>query len=41
VRHKFHFKNKLLSIDASTIELCASVFDWAQLLLTQRWDAIT
>jgi len=30
VRHKFRFKNKLLSIDATTIELCASVFDWAQ-----------
>jgi hypothetical protein len=28
VRHKFHFKNKLLSIDAITIELCAPVFDW-------------
>jgi len=27
VRHKFRFKNKLLSIDATTIELCASVFD--------------
>ena len=30
VRHKFRFKNKLFSIDASTIELCASVFDWAK-----------
>jgi hypothetical protein len=29
VRHKFCFKNKLLPIDATTIELCASVFDWA------------
>ena len=27
--HKFRFKHKLLSIDASVIELCASVFDWA------------
>ncbi len=30
VRHKFRFKNRLLSIDATTIELCASVFDWAR-----------
>ena len=30
VRHKFRFRNKLLSIDATTIELCASVFDWAK-----------
>jgi hypothetical protein len=30
VHHKFRFKNKLLSIDATTIELCATVFDWAQ-----------
>ena len=29
-RHKFRFKNKLFSIDASTIELCASIFDWAK-----------
>ena len=30
IRHKFRFKNQLLSIDATTIELCDSVFDWAQ-----------
>jgi hypothetical protein len=35
VRHKFRFKNKLLSIDASTIELCASLFDWAQFRRTK------
>jgi hypothetical protein len=35
VRHKFRFKNKLLSIDATTIELCASVFDWAQFRRTK------
>lgn len=29
-RHKFRFKNKLLSIDSTVIELCASMFDWAQ-----------
>jgi len=34
-RHKFRFKNKLLSIDATTIELCASVFDWAQFRRTK------
>lgn len=28
--HGFRFKNKLLSLDASLIELCASVFDWAR-----------
>jgi transposase len=28
--HRFHFKNKLLSLDATLIELCATVFDWAQ-----------
>jgi hypothetical protein len=26
---KFRFKNKLLSLDATVIELCASMFDWA------------
>jgi hypothetical protein len=26
---KFRFKNKLFSLDASVIELCASLFDWA------------
>ena len=35
VRHKFRFNNKLLSIDATTIELCASVFDWAQFRRTK------
>jgi len=28
--HGFRFKNRLLSLDATLIELCASVFDWAQ-----------
>jgi hypothetical protein len=27
--HKFRFRNKLLSMDATMIELCASMFDWA------------
>jgi hypothetical protein len=28
--HGFRFKNKLISLDATLIELCASVFDWAK-----------
>lgn len=28
--HKFRFKNKLLSIDATVIDLCASIFNWAK-----------
>ena len=32
---KLRFKNKLLSIDASTIELCATVFDWAKFRRTK------
>ena len=35
VCHKFRFKNKLMSIDATTIELCASIFDWAQFRRTK------
>lgn len=27
---KFRFKNKLFSLDATVIELCASLFDWAK-----------
>ena len=29
-QHKFRFKNKLLSLDASLIELCVTMFDWAK-----------
>lgn len=29
-RHKFKFKDKLFSLDASTIDLCLSVFPWAK-----------
>jgi hypothetical protein len=29
-RTKFRFKNKLLSIDSTNIELCATLFDWAK-----------
>jgi hypothetical protein len=28
-RHKFRFKNRLLSMDGTVIELCAASFDWA------------
>jgi hypothetical protein len=34
-KRKFRFKNKLLSLDASTIELCASLFDWAKFRQTK------
>ena len=29
-RKKFRFKNRLLSLDATAIDLCAAVFDWAK-----------
>ena len=29
-RHKFRFKNKLMSLDSTTISLCLSLFPWAQ-----------
>lgn len=29
-QRKFRFKNKLMSLDATVIDLCASVFDWTQ-----------
>ena len=29
-KRRFRFKNKLMSLDATVIDLCASVFDWAQ-----------
>jgi len=29
-RKKFRFKNKLLSLDSTSIDLCATIFDWAQ-----------
>lgn len=32
---KFNFKHKLFSIDASTIDLCLSVFDWAKFRTTK------
>jgi hypothetical protein len=28
--HKFRFRNKLLSIDSTMIDLCADLFDWAK-----------
>jgi len=34
-RHNFRFKNKLYSLDASTIDLCLSVFPWAKFRTTK------
>jgi len=34
-KHKFRFKNRLLSFDASLIDLCLSVFDWAKFRRTK------
>ena len=34
-KHNFRFKNKLYSLDASTIDLCLSVFPWARFRATK------
>jgi len=34
-KHKFRFKNPLYSIDATTIDLCLSLFDWAKFRRTK------
>lgn len=34
-KHSFRFKNPLLSLDSSVIELCASMFDWARFRRTK------
>ncbi len=34
-KHKFRFKNKLLSFDATTIKLCLSIYDWAKFRRTK------
>jgi Transposase DDE domain/Domain of unknown function (DUF4372) len=34
-KKKFRFKNKLLSMDSTTVELCASMFDWAHFRQTK------
>ncbi len=34
-RHGFRFKNKLYSLDASTIDLCLSAFPWAKFRTTK------
>ena len=34
-RHNFRFKNKLISLDASTIDLCLEVFPWARFRSTK------
>ena len=35
-KHHFRFKNKLYSLDATTIDLCLSAFPWAEFLLYKR-----
>ena len=34
-RRKFRFKNKLVSLDSTTIDLCLSMYDWAQFCRTK------
>lgn len=34
-KHKFRFKNKLYSLDATVIDLCLSMFDWAHFRQTK------
>jgi hypothetical protein len=34
-RKKFRFKNKLVSLDSTTIDLCLSMFDWARFRRTK------
>lgn len=34
-RHRFRFRNPLLSLDASVIDLCQSLFDWARYTKTK------
>jgi len=34
-RHKFRFKNKLVSLDSTVIDLCLQLFDWAKFRRTK------
>jgi len=34
-KRKFRFKNKLVSVDSTTIDLCLSMYDWAQFCRTK------
>jgi putative transposase len=34
-KHKFRFKNEVYSMDASTIQLCLSLYDWAKFRTTK------
>ncbi|HET8697961.1 MAG TPA: IS4 family transposase, partial [Gammaproteobacteria bacterium] len=34
-RHKFRFKNKLMSLDSTVIDLCVSLYDWAKFRRTK------
>ena len=35
LRPKFRFKNKLLLLDATLIDLCVTMFDWARFRTTK------
>ena len=35
-KHKFRFKNKLLSLDSTTISLCLNLFSWAKFRQVKR-----
>ena len=34
-KHRFRFKNKLLTLDSTVLEVCASMFDWARFRRTK------
>lgn len=34
-KHRFRFKNKLLTLDSTVLQLCASMFDWARFRRTK------
>jgi hypothetical protein len=34
-KKKFRFKNKLMSLDSSTIDLCLAMYDWANFRRTK------
>jgi hypothetical protein len=40
-KKRFRFKNKLTSLDSSTIDLCLSLFDWGEIPAHERSGEIT
>jgi hypothetical protein len=38
VRRKFRFKNKLVSLDSTVIDLCATLLDWVQFRRTNQFQ---